>query len=274
MSSLAGPVIKGAVAHLPQMNPCRHSAALSRAARPLMWMRWQQSSQAPSEPPGAGQQWFIVWMKLAGSVCSVLRLDCAAALTGIHCLILVCICIYYFIFPIRSTFHLSYLFFPFSFPSSAPSCVYPSASREIPISLTQTLKKKKEKKKGGQTHTPGQISHLFLTRKAHQDVLFFHFLPSSGPSFSNTLSSRWLSSVTCSESVGECPLKSYLSANFSHRNIFINASLVFMQRLIQKDNAIKRYRFTEGAGVSFISIRFKDLKVWKDRVWKSTQNNC
>lgn len=137
------------------------------------------------------------------------------------------------------------------------------------------FKKKKEKKKGGQTHTPGQISHLFLTRKAHQDVLFFfHFLPSSGPSFSNTLSSRWLSSVTCSESVGECPLKSYLSANFSHRNIFINASLVFMQRLIQKDNAIKRYRFTEGAGVSFISIRFKDLKVWKVRVWKSTQNNC
>lgn len=129
---------------------------------------------------------------------------------------------------------------------------------------------KKRKKKGGQTHTPGQISHLFLTR----DVLFFHFLPSSGPSFSNTLSSRWLSSVTCSESVGECPLKSYLSTNFSHRNIFINASLVFMQRSIQKDNAIKRYRFTEGAGVSFISIRFKDLKVWKDRVWKSTQNNC
>lgn len=59
-------------------------------------------------------------------------------------------------------------------------------------------------------------------------------------------------------------MKSYLSANFSHRNIFINASLVFMQRLIQKDNAIKRYRFTEGAGVSFISIRFKDLKDKKE----------
>lgn len=179
----------------------------------------------------------------------------------------------FFWIPIRSTFHLSYLFFPFSFPSSAPSCVYPSASREIPISLTQTLKKKKKKKKGDRHTPPAKLATCFSREKLTKTFFFFHFLPSSGPSFSNTLSSRWLSSLTCSESVGECPLKSYLSANFSHRNIFINASLVFMQRSIQKDNAIKRYRFTEGAGVSFISIRFKDLKVWKDRVWKSTQNN-
>lgn len=136
------------------------------------------------------------------------------------------------------------------------------------------FKKKKKKKKGDRHTPPAKLATCFSREKLTKTFFFFHFLPSSGPSFSNTLSSRWLSSVTCSESVGECPLKSYLSANFSHRNIFINASLVFMQRLIQKDNAIKRYRFTEGAGVSFISIRFKDLKVWKDRVWKSTQNNC
>lgn len=39
----------------------RRGATVSRAARPVMWMRWQESRQVPSEPPGAGQQWFIVW---------------------------------------------------------------------------------------------------------------------------------------------------------------------------------------------------------------------
>lgn len=45
----------------PVIGLCRHRATVSRAARPVMWMRWQESRQVPSEPPGAGQQWFSVW---------------------------------------------------------------------------------------------------------------------------------------------------------------------------------------------------------------------
>lgn len=45
----------------PVIGLCRHRAAVSQAARPVMRMRWQESRQVPSKPPGAGQQWFSVW---------------------------------------------------------------------------------------------------------------------------------------------------------------------------------------------------------------------
>lgn len=56
--------MKGPIAHLLQTNPvidlCHLKVAVSRATRPVMRMRWQESRQVPSEPPGAGQQWFSV----------------------------------------------------------------------------------------------------------------------------------------------------------------------------------------------------------------------
>lgn len=55
---------------------CRHRAAVSWAARPVMWMRWQESRQVPSKPPGAGQQCFSVWTSLLAQC--VLLLICTS----------------------------------------------------------------------------------------------------------------------------------------------------------------------------------------------------
>lgn len=49
------------LADSPAIGLCRHRAAVSRAARPVMWTRWQENRQVPSKPPGARQQWFSVW---------------------------------------------------------------------------------------------------------------------------------------------------------------------------------------------------------------------
>lgn len=257
--------MKGPVAHLLQTDPvtglCRHRAAVSRAARPVMRMRWQESRQVPSKPPGAGQRWFSVWTSLLAqcvlyccwtvqpsqgtSVWSWCRfsLYLCFPLVGHPPVSLICFTLFPFFFFV-SCFSCSlctpvflFVFSTVSIPLSHLNSLLPkrfrSRWRRLKRERTLLRPPDPQPREPPVSHEKSSLRPFFLS------LLFFSFTLSLSFSFlrfffSLSLSLQYLIWVlylnpflsllvlTCSSSVRKCPLRSYLYSDVGHRNTFIN----------------------------------------------------
>lgn len=251
----------------PVIGLCRHRAAVSQAARPVMRMRWQESRQVPSKPPGAGQQWFSVWTSSLAqcvlycgwtvqpsqgmSVWSWCRFSLClyfplVSPLGHPPVSLICFTLFQFFcvfFLLLSLY--SCVFFSLSHCLRSPLSSQQSASKEIPILLTQTEKRTDTVKT---PRSPAKRATRFSREKLTKNffpfsaIFFFHSLltlslsifrflsfsfslsPSPLPHQESSIRIHFLSLLvlTCSSSVRKCPLRSYLYSDVGHRNTFIN----------------------------------------------------
>lgn len=210
-----------------------------------MRMRWQESRQVPSKPPGAGQQRLSVWTSALaqhGLYCcwTVQRSQGTSVWSWSRFSLYSC---FLLVFPL--VLHLFLISVSFSLHLL---CIVPPSVSWTPcvfFSLSDCLRRHLLLadvgwKKGTETvKTPAERATHFSWETFFPPLLFFLLLSSviESSDFFFSISHQGvlnlnpflsLSVLTCSSSVRKCPLRSYLYSDVGHRNTFINLLLAIM----------------------------------------------